>query len=69
MLGYWFLIQLIGGATAIGDEGGGVAFWAHVGGFAAGALLVFPFRNPVLVARHPYHGLNGASGARWRTSR
>ena len=56
MLGYWFLIQLLGGATSLGREGGGVAFWAHVGGFAAGAVAVFAFRNPRLVARHPYHG-------------
>ena len=28
-----------------GREGGGVAFWAHVGGFVAGALLCFVFRN------------------------
>ncbi len=56
MLGYWFLIQLLGGATSLGREGGGVAFWAHVGGFVAGALAVFAFRDARLVARHPYHG-------------
>ena len=56
MLGYWFVIQFIGGATSIGKTGGGVAFWAHVGGFAAGALLVFLFRKPELVKRHPFHG-------------
>jgi membrane associated rhomboid family serine protease len=61
MLGYWFLIQLVGGALAIGDEGGGVAFWAHVGGFAAGAGLVLLFRNPTLVNRHPYHGISVAA--------
>jgi membrane associated rhomboid family serine protease len=57
MLGYWFLIQLLGGAMSIASERGGVAFWAHVGGFAAGAILVLPFRNPRLVRRHPHHGL------------
>lgn len=56
MLGYWFLIQLLGGAMSIGKTGGGVAFWAHVGGFVAGALLVLVMRKPALVARHPYHG-------------
>jgi len=56
MLGYWFLIQLVGGAMDVGKSGGGVAFWAHVGGFAAGALLVFAFRNPELVRRHPHRG-------------
>ena len=57
MLGYWFVIQLVGGAADLGRSGGGVAFWAHVGGFAAGALLVFVFRDPELVRRHPLHGL------------
>jgi membrane associated rhomboid family serine protease len=56
MLGYWFLLQLLGGAVSLGHAGGGVAFWAHVGGFAAGALLIFAFRNPAFVNRHPDHG-------------
>jgi len=56
MLFYWLLMQLIGGAVSMGREGGGVAFWAHVGGFVAGMLLVLVFRKPELVARHPYHG-------------
>ncbi len=56
MLGYWFVVQLIGGVGAIGAHGGGVAFWAHVGGFVAGALLVLLFRDPVLVAQHPKYG-------------
>lgn len=68
MLGYWLLIQLIGGAVSR-SEGGGVAFWAHVGGFVAGAVLVFPFRNPLLLARHPYHGWRQRRGARRRWDR
>jgi membrane associated rhomboid family serine protease len=53
MLGYWFLIQILGGLPTIGgDEKGGVAFWAHAGGFLAGALLILVFRDPELVARH-----------------
>ena len=58
MLGYWLLIQVISGFGSIGAEGGGVAFWAHVGGFVAGAILVLLFRDPRLVAKHPYHGWN-----------
>jgi membrane associated rhomboid family serine protease len=58
MLGYWFLLQVLGGVFSLGKTGGGVAFWAHVGGFAAGALLIFAFRNPRLVNRHPHHGWN-----------
>ncbi len=56
MLGYWMLLQLLGGFTSIGATGGGVAFWAHVGGFAAGALLVSLFKDRALLDRHPYHG-------------
>jgi membrane associated rhomboid family serine protease len=56
MLGYWFLIQLISGFGTLGDKGGGVAFWAHVGGFVAGAVLILVFRNPHLLERHPYRG-------------
>lgn len=54
MLGYWLVVQLLGGFGSNG--GGGVAFWAHVGGFAAGAGLIFLFKNDELLARHPYHG-------------
>jgi membrane associated rhomboid family serine protease len=64
MLAYWFLIQVVGGAVSVGAGGGGTAFWAHVGGFVAGMLLVFPFRDPRLLARHPYHGLRGPSPGR-----
>ncbi len=50
MLGYWFLLQLLGGGTGHGE--GGVAFWAHVGGFLAGAVLIFFFKDNELVAQH-----------------
>jgi membrane associated rhomboid family serine protease len=56
MLGYWFLLQLVSGSIALGAQGGGVAFWAHVGGFVAGAVLSLIFRNRELLARHPYYG-------------
>ena len=44
-LGFWFLQQLFFGAltTANTVAGGGVAYWAHVGGFAAGLLLIKVF--------------------------
>ncbi|OGH43020.1 MAG: hypothetical protein A3B53_03630 [Candidatus Levybacteria bacterium RIFCSPLOWO2_01_FULL_42_15] len=40
MLGYWFVLQVFSGALSLpfGGEGGGIAFWAHVGGFATGFL-------------------------------
>ena len=41
MLGYWVLLQVLGGIPALaGVEAGGVAFWAHIGGFAAGLILI-----------------------------
>jgi membrane associated rhomboid family serine protease len=52
MLGYWFLLQVIGGLPTVGGGSGGVAFWAHVGGFLAGVLLIFPFRKAHRVAAH-----------------
>ncbi len=56
MLGYWIIVQLIGGFQSFGRAGGGVAFWAHIGGFAAGAILIFLFRDRELLRKHPYHG-------------
>jgi membrane associated rhomboid family serine protease len=51
MLGYWFLLQIVGGGLASSSEGG-VAFWAHAGGFVAGALLIALFKDQELVAKH-----------------
>jgi membrane associated rhomboid family serine protease len=70
MLGYWFVLQVLSGWASIGAEGGGVAFWAHVGGFVAGAVLVLLFRDPRLLARHPYYGLKRGSPTRsWHRTR
>ena len=44
MLGYWFALQLLGGLPALGRTGGGVAFWAHIGGFLAGVALAAPLK-------------------------
>lgn len=44
LLGIWFLFQLIA-ASFSSAEMGGVAWWAHVGGFAAGMLLILPARR------------------------
>jgi membrane associated rhomboid family serine protease len=41
MLGVWFGLQLLYGAT-VNSSGGGVAYWAHAGGFIAGAILAVP---------------------------
>lgn len=44
VLGFWFLIQFLYGAAALGTtagvETGGVAWWAHIGGFLLGIILV-----------------------------
>jgi membrane associated rhomboid family serine protease len=71
MLGYWFLLQFVSGTVALGAEGGGVAFWAHVGGFAAGAALSFVFRDREMLARHPYYGWNqkGSPTQNWHRVR
>lgn len=51
MLGYWFLLQVLGGLPALGSAEGGVAFWAHIGGFAAGVVLIGVFaRSDYLAA-------------------
>jgi membrane associated rhomboid family serine protease len=58
VLGYWFIAQFLSGAaTSIsthGSNSSGIAFWAHVGGFVAGILLIklFPAR-----ARRYHYGM------------
>jgi len=63
LLGFWFAMQLFSGLTA-GAGAPGVAFWAHVGGFAAGTLIYLvirprrvhvlqPQRTPVWAAAPP----------------
>ena len=49
MLGYWMLLQVFGGLA--GAESG-VAFWAHIGGFVAGVVLVKLFARPEYVRQH-----------------
>jgi membrane associated rhomboid family serine protease len=53
MLIYWAVIQMLGGLSGLmAEEGGGVAFWAHVGGFVAGFVLVKLFARPEDVRAH-----------------
>lgn len=45
MLGYWFFLQFFSGVASLGmTDQGGVAWWAHVGGFLLGALLTLGVR-------------------------
>jgi membrane associated rhomboid family serine protease len=41
VLSFWFVIQLFSGAATPAD-GGGVAYWAHMGGFIAGLVMTLP---------------------------
>lgn len=68
MLGYWIAVQVLGGVASMGATGGGVAFWAHVGGFAAGAALVWVFKDEELLLNHPYRGWSRRQAAAdvWR---
>lgn len=47
MLGYWFVLQVISGAVGLpfSGESGGIAFFAHVGGFVTGALFAQVFKE------------------------
>ena len=55
VLGYWFVLQFFSGAAtsvAYTTQGGGIAFWAHVGGFLAGLILIKTI--PQRVRRYRY---------------
>jgi len=57
VLGEWFVLQFFAGAASLstahaGRDMGGVAFWAHVGGFLAGMVMIKIF--PERAQRHPY---------------
>ena len=54
MLGYWFFIQLASGFLS-SDEVGGVAFWAHIGGFVAGVVLIKLFARDDYISAHRAH--------------
>ncbi len=44
-LGFWFLLQMFSGTLTLGSQSGGVAWWAHIGGFLAGVGFLFLFRK------------------------
>jgi membrane associated rhomboid family serine protease len=53
MLLYWMGLQVLGGFGQSGE--GGVAFWAHIGGFVAGVALIKLFARTDRVAQHTAH--------------
>ncbi len=55
VLGLWFVFQLLSGSMSSGQDGGGVAWWAHVGGFLAGMLLVGFFKRRDVRLFNPPH--------------
>jgi membrane associated rhomboid family serine protease len=63
-LGFWILQQVVSGMGALamaggpGIDGGGVAFWAHIGGFGAGLVGGFLFKPVALRAQE-------APGPQW----
>jgi membrane associated rhomboid family serine protease len=46
VLGMWFVLQLLSGGMSLNSTGGGVAFFAHIGGFVAGMALIGLFKRP-----------------------
>jgi membrane associated rhomboid family serine protease len=46
VLGMWFVLQLLSGSMSQASSGGGVAFFAHIGGFVAGMGLIGFFKRP-----------------------
>jgi membrane associated rhomboid family serine protease len=55
ILGYWFIIQFLSGISTLGEiSQGGVAWWAHIGGFVLGMFLVWGLRQSRRPPRYDY---------------
>jgi len=63
VLGLWFLMQLFSGGMSLGNQGGGVAFFAHIGGFLAGMVLIGFFKHPHVRFFNPPH--SSSSSGSW----
>jgi membrane associated rhomboid family serine protease len=56
MLIYWTFLQIVGGlGSAFSEQSGGVAFWAHLGGFLAGVVAIKLFEQRHRVSQHESH--------------
>jgi membrane associated rhomboid family serine protease len=56
MLVYWAFLQVVSqAASTLSEQAGGVAYWAHLGGFAAGVVLVKVFERRDRVKAHVSH--------------
>lgn len=51
----WLGLQVAGAFVRLGDPGGGVAFWAHLGGFAVGVVFSLIFKAPNLAHQEIGH--------------
>jgi membrane associated rhomboid family serine protease len=60
-VGMWFVFQVIEGLGYLGGAGGGVAYGAHIGGFVAGCVLIYP----MMVGRDPVASRRRAAGRYW----
>jgi len=56
-LGFWFLTNLLSGVGSLTAHApaGGVAWWAHIGGFLVGVLWAFPLRRQEVRDRQQYY--------------
>ena len=66
VLGFYFVLQLFQGTLSLGQGGGGVAWFAHIGGFLAGLLLVGLFKQRTVRFFNPPHR-HARRIERWRT--
>ena len=55
LLGFWILFQVLSGCSSAPGTGGGVAYFAHIGGFASGIILGLIVRNRV---RRPWYEIS-----------
>ena len=62
LLGFWFILQLFQGLVSLGPQiagAGGVAYFAHIGGFVAGLVMMAAYkliaRQPLIPRRSPWH--------------
>jgi len=67
VLGVWIGLQIFDGFGSLGSDGGGIAYWAHIGGFVVGVIAIFAIMtlkgkprnwpnmpNPEVIMRNPW---------------
>lgn len=62
LIGWWFVQQFLYGIATLSETAsGGVAFWAHIGGFVAGVILILPFIGRARKRRAPTYYFDSPS--------